>query len=348
VGADAGGAGGSRLRKAATVTTSVPWIDLHAHPGRCFLAGLDQADPLVALLGGEAVAAVLAAARKAGLAAVTLSTVADLRVLAPDTQQGLRVSRAFRPGECYDDHRRQLDGIVRTLEALKAEVVRTASGIDSAHADGRTAVLINCEGGDFLEGRLDRLAAARAAGASSLTLVHYRVNEIGDVQTEPPVHGGLSEFGREVVAECNRLGVIVDCAHATFETTLGVLEVSSHPIMVSHSHLDHAERHHPRLLSTDHARAVAAAGGLIGAWPSGVTSASLGDFADEIVRLADLVGLDHVAIGTDLDANYRPVLTSYADFAALAPLLADRGLGTAETDRVLGGNALGLLRSVAD
>jgi membrane dipeptidase len=178
-------------------------------------------------------------------------------------------------------------------------------------------------------------------------LVHYRVNAIGDVQTEEPVHGGLTAFGREVVAECNRLGVVIDCAHATFETTVGVLEASRRPVMVSHSHLDHSDRHHPRLLSTAHARAVADAGGLIGAWPSGVTSATLADFADEIARLADLVGPGHVAVGTDMDANYRPVLTSYAEFASLPGLLADRGLSDAEVDQILGTNALGLLRAVA-
>src|SRR5580692_3503665 len=57
-----------------------------------------------------------------------------------------------------------------------------------------------------------RLEEARAAGVTVLTLVHYRVNEIGDVQTAPPVHGGLSRLGRDVVAECGRLGIVVDCA----------------------------------------------------------------------------------------------------------------------------------------
>jgi membrane dipeptidase len=96
--------------------------------------------------------------------------------------------------------------------------------------------------------------------------------------------------------------MVIDCAHATFATTSGVLEASRQPVMISHSHLDHPGRHHPRLLSPAHAAAVAGAGGLIGAWPSGVTAASLADFADEIARLADLVGTGHVAIGTDLDA----------------------------------------------
>ena len=327
--------------------TDAPWIDLHAHPGRCFLAGLDDADPLVGMLGGAEIAAALAAANAVGLAAVTLSTVADLRVLAPDPVRGLRAAGQFKPGEAYADHRRQLDQIGRAVAAAGAQVAVTAADIESAQPDGRTAVLISCEGGDFLEGDLGLLAEVRAAGASSLTLVHYRVNEIGDVQTEEPVHGGLTAFGREVVAECNRLGLIVDCAHATFETTLGVLEVSTQPIMISHSHLDHADRHHARLLSERHARVVAEAGGQIGAWPSGVTSTSLDDFADEVARLAELVGVDHVGIGTDMDANYRPVLRSYTDFAALSQLLARRGMSDTETGKILGGNALALLPQVA-
>jgi membrane dipeptidase len=78
-----------------------------------------------------------------------------------------------------------------------------------------------------------------------------------------------------------------------------------------------------------------------------VTSTSLGDFADEVVRLVDLIGADHVAIGTDMDANYRPVLTSYADFAALKDLMAARGLDDEEAGKILGANALRLFAAVA-
>jgi membrane dipeptidase len=323
-----------------------PWVDIHAHPGRCFLAGQQAGERLAGQLGGEDIAAALSAARQAGMAAVTLSTVADLRVLAADPVKGLRASRRFRDGEAYADHRRQLAGIVETLAGLAVQPAVTAAEIERALASGQTAALLACEGGDFLDGRLEPLAEARALGASSLALVHYRVNDIGDVQTEPPAHGGLTAFGREVVAECNRLGMIVDCAHATFPTTVAVLEASRQPVMVSHSHLDHRGRPHPRLLSRAHATAVAEAGGLIGAWPSGVSAGSMADFVDEIARLADLVGPAHVAIGTDMDANYRPVLTSYADYAALPELLASRGFSDAETGGILGGNALDLLRAV--
>jgi membrane dipeptidase len=323
-----------------------PWIDVHAHPGRCFLAGLQATDPLTARLGGQDIAGALSAARQAGMTAVTLSTVADLRVLAPDPVKGLRADRPFRPGEAYADHRRQLAGLTQILTRLDMRPAVTAAEIETAWTNGQTAVLLSCEGGDFLDGKLERLSEARTLGASSLTLVHYRVNDIGDVQTEQPVHGGLTAFGREVVAECNRLGMIIDCAHATFATTAAVLEASRHPVMVSHSHLHHAGRHHPRLLSPAHAAAVADAGGLIGAWPTGITATNLADFADEITRLADLVGPDHVAIGTDMDANYKPVLTSYADFTTLPELLASRGRSDIDIAKVLGGNMLELLRTV--
>jgi membrane dipeptidase len=109
--------------------TGAPRVDIHAHPGRCFLAGLGADDPLGNLMGGQDVAAALAAAREAGMAAVTLSTVADLRVLAPDPVKGLRASREFAPGEAYADHRRQLAGIG---EVLGVPVAVTAEDIDAA------------------------------------------------------------------------------------------------------------------------------------------------------------------------------------------------------------------------
>ena len=187
-------------------------------------------------------------------------------------------------------------------------------------------------------------------------MVHYRQNEFGDLQTEPPLHGGLSDAGRLLVAEMNRLGMIIDLAHASFATTIGVLEASTQPVMISHTHLGSGRSDrgglqpetgdHPRLVTTEHARAVAEAGGLIGAWPSGVRCETFDDFVGEIVRLVDAIGVDHVAIGTDMDANYKPVMTGYHQFADLDTALCERGLARHEVDLVLGGNAVGLIRAV--
>lgn len=102
----------------------------------------------------------------------------------------------------------------------------------------------------------------------------------------------------------------------------------------------------PRLLSEEHASMVAEAGGIIGAWPAGVAQSTLADYVDETCRLIDLVGVDHVAIGTDLDANYMPVLSEYDQFPELARHLQAEGLHTAEVDKVLGGNFLRAFEAV--
>jgi membrane dipeptidase len=321
-------------------------IDLHSHAGRCFLAGLPAGHSAVAAMGPAAVADAVRAARAEGMTALVLAAVADFAVLRPDPATGLRAHRDFRPGEAYADTQRQLAGIRQAVAEAGAEVATSAADLDRAARDGRTAVLLGCEGGDFLEGDLRRLEEARAAGLTVLTLVHYRVSDIGDVQTEKPVHEGLSRFGRDVIAECNRLGVVADCAHASFATTMAALEASSQPVIISHGQLSDPGIAHPRLMTAQHAAAVAEAGGLVGAWPCGITSRSLADFGTEIIRLAEAAGPDHVALGTDLDGNYRPVLTSYDQLDDLTGLLAARGLPPTSVRQILGGNALNLLGCV--
>lgn len=323
-----------------------PWIDLHAHPGRCFLAGYDDTAPMVQLLGPATPGEAVRSAAAAGVCCVSVSTVGDLAVLRPNADGGLGAGREFEPGEARRDHDQQLDGVVAALG--EAAIVRSAADIRTAHASGSGSGFVSCEGADFLDGELDGLADAAAIGARMVTLVHYRINELGDIQTEAAEHGGLTPFGAEVVSEMNRLGMIVDLAHATFDTTVGALEVSSHPIVISHSHLAGPGADHPRLLTNDHASIVAEAGGLVGAWPAGVAAATLTDYVDEVCRLVELIGVDHVAIGTDLDANYRPVLTEYRQFGDVAADLSGRGFTAAEIDAVLGGNALRMFEQVCD
>jgi membrane dipeptidase len=139
---------------------------------------------------------------------------------------------------------------------------------------------------------------------------------------------------------------VVDCAHASLATTMAVLAASRQPVIISHGQLGYPDTTHPRLMTAPHAAAVAEAGGLVGAWPCGITSRSLADFGTEIIRLAEAAGLEHVAIGTDLDGNYRPVLTSYDQLDDLDGLLRDRGLPPDRVHQILGGNTLDLLNSV--
>jgi len=302
--------------------------------------------PLVELLGADSSVERVNSAPSGEVAVVNAATVADLAVLGFRPDGGLCAARDFEPGEAGADHQRQVNALTGLVDAPDVSAILTAEDVHRAVEDDRTGVFLSCEGGDFLDGDPAGLEDAYAAGIRSVTLVHYRVNELGDIQTEDAVHSGLTSFGREVVREMNRLGMIVDLAHATFATTMETLEESAYPVMISHSHLASKGSSHPRLLSVEHAAAVADAGGLIGAWPAGIVAETLDDYCAEICRLVDTVGVGHVAIGTDLDANYRPVVTSYEQFPEIAAGLGRRGMGVDEIDGVLGGNFIDLLDTV--
>ncbi len=119
--------------------------------------------------------------------------------------------------------------------------------------------------------------------------------------------GARPEQGRKEQQECNRLGIVVDLAHASHETVKGALKVSTQPAIVSHTSLDTragknprmAKMMAPRLISKDHARVVADAGGVIGVWTK--LSDSMGDYVAGIKALVDAVGIDHDGIGSDTD-----------------------------------------------
>ena len=128
---------------------------------------------------------------------------------------------------------------------------------------------------------------------------------LGDVYTNPPRYGGLTPFGAAVIKECNRLGILVDLAHANMQTTEAALKVTTRPVIISHTGLDTqlgsnpsmAQMMRPRLISKEQAKMVANAGGLVGVWTH-LADTPL-DYARNIRALVDVIGVDHVCIGTD-------------------------------------------------
>ncbi len=324
-----------------------PWIDIHAHPGACFLRGL--ADPQArAQLGGDRSFDALDRLRAGGVTVASFATVSDAPVIGFTRDGRLGALRAFTPGEAIATHIQQVGGIAELTSSGRYQPVLQPDDVERLHRDGEVGVWITCEGGDFVETHAERIAESYAMGVRSITLVHYCINALGDVQTEEPHHGGLTAIGRDVVSEMNTLGMIVDMAHATMATTADAAELSAHPIMLSHSHLARPGADHPRLLSVEHARLVAATGGIVGAWPAGIVLATLDDYAAEICRLVDTIGIAHVAVGTDMDANFRPVLSDYVQFLELSALLGARGMTAVDIDAVFGANFLRVWRTVAD
>jgi membrane dipeptidase len=256
------------------------------------------------------------------------------------------VERAFAPGESWDDCKRQLTNFDDLIRREKIDVVFTVRQLEAVRNRRQLSAFLSCEGGDCLEGHVGRLDDLYQRGVRSLQLVHYAQNALGDLQTQPPVYNGLSTFGRDVVRGMNRLGMVVDVAHAAFSTVKATVEFTTAPIVLSHSHLQSESTPHPRLITVEHARLVASTGGVIGAWPSGFANRTFADFVDQTMRLVDAVGVDHVGLGTDMDGNFQPVFSTYRQLLDWIAALRAKGLSEDDAAKIAGGNAFRLLQQV--
>ncbi|MPZ21345.1 MAG: peptidase M19 [Luteitalea sp.] len=176
--------------------------------------------------------------------------------------------------------------------------------------------------------------------------MHFRDNDLGSNQTPPYEEGGLTAFGKAVVREANRLGIIVDLAHANTRTIMDALEISATPIVFSHTGAK-ALYEGDRYLTDAEIRSIAADGGLVGIWPA----AALKDI-DGMIRHIDyvkrLVGVDHIAIGSDLRGmQYLQAFGEEANFRAIVDRLLDAGYSDDEVGKIMGGNFFRLWEQVS-
>jgi membrane dipeptidase len=192
-------------------------IDMHADTPQRFLdEGWDFTGPLGAGMIN------LETARRGGLAAESFAIWVE-----PTEHAGNYAARAMALLQAT------LDQVKRHPEELQLCV--TAGDIIEAHAAGRFGVLLGVEGGHAIEASLDRLREFHRLGVRSMTLTWNNNNEWADASNDVERHGGLTEFGREVIREMNRLGMMVDLSHASDKTFGDVLEVSAAPAIASHS-----------------------------------------------------------------------------------------------------------------
>ena len=142
------------------------------------------------------------------------------------------------------------------------EIALTAEDIRRAHSSGRIAVLMGVEGGHMIQDSLPMLRTYYRLGVRYMTLTHFKTNDWADSSADVAAHNGLTPFGRDVVREMNRLGMMVDISHVSDKTFYDALEVSRAPLIASHSSL-RALCDIPRNMSDDMIRALASKGGLV-------------------------------------------------------------------------------------
>lgn len=188
--------------------------------------------------------------------------------------------------------------------ADRVRVVQGADDILAARREGRLAVSFDIEGANALNGDPGMVSAYFDLGVRQMLLAYNLGNAAAggchDVDT------GLTGFGREVVAEMNRIGMIVDCSHVAHRTSIDIMEASKAPVVFTHSN-PVGRWPHGRNITDDQIRLCAASGGVVGINGMGIF---LGDndtsdriFADHVCYVADLVGVAHVGIGLD----YKPL-----------------------------------------
>ena len=239
--------------------------------------------------------------------------------------------------------------IVVGVEAVAGGLTRvlTPGDLEAAKAAGRPALIGTIEGCQFMEGKLERIEEVYARGIRQLQIVHYMPSDLGDQQTEPGKWSGLSPLGADVIRECNRLGIVVDVAHGTYELVQQAAKVSTAPFILSHTSLSRGPlRPYTRLISVEHARLMAEAGGVIGVWPNGNLFVDAQAWVTDIARTVDAAGVDHVGIGTDMEGGVNEVWANYADLPAVADLLLKRGFSLQESSKLVGGNYVRVFKKV--
>ncbi|HJS31775.1 MAG TPA: membrane dipeptidase [Alphaproteobacteria bacterium] len=210
----------------------------------------------------------------------------------------------------------QIARVVATFRAYIAArpdeylLAGTVADVHRAKATGRLAVSFDLEGSDMLEGDLDMLLFYRDFGVRQMHLAYNRDNAVGG-----GCHGadiGLTPFGRKVVAEINRLGILMDCSHTGYRTSMEVMEISAKPVIFSHAN-PRALRDHPRNIRDDQIDACAKRGGVVGINGIGIFLGDDDNRTETVLRhidyVAGRVGPEHVGIG--LDFVFRRGLDEY-------------------------------------
>ena len=252
---------------------------------------------------------------------------------------------SFRGAAAVTATLEQIDAVHLLVERYADDLVLVtdAAGLDAALASGRIASLLGAEGGHSIDGSLGVLRAFYRLGVRYLTLTHNANTDWADAATDVPRHGGLTRFGREVVAELNRLGMLVDLSHVAATTMHDALDVTAAPVVFSHSSA-RAVADHPRNVPDDVLRRLTDNGGVCmvtfvprfvssaaarwsaevhdaalaagvdprdlealeafgDAYPRPCPPATLADVVAHVEHVREVAGLDHVGLGGDFDGT---------------------------------------------
>jgi len=254
---------------------------------------------------------------------------------------------------CAQSVHRQLDALDAACVTHAADIARCVSrdDVDRARAVGKVAALSGIEGAQALEGRLENVEVFARRGVRYLGLAHFSANDacrpamgMGKDDTQ-----GLTAFGRGAVEEMDRTGVILDLAHINRRGFFEALELHRGVPIISHTGVAGVKQHW-RNVDDEQLRAVSARGGVIGVIfaPRYLGADGIEAVCDHLLHIIRVVGEDAPALGSDYDGAVRPPvgLEDVSRLPALTAALLARGVGRGVVKKLLGENALRVLRDV--
>jgi membrane dipeptidase len=347
--------------RVAKIVADTISVDMHNHDGQPTFAKAPadrKPDPTGVDLPGEM--------KKAGLSAICLTYAVD-------------IYRTPQKDDWYQYHLQCLEYDDRLLAKSGMRRALTVADLKAAHASKTPIVIQACEGAHWIEGKLERIEEAYKRDLRLMQLPHQMHDLVaplgglqqlivppGGTQSGTPANvTGLTPFGADVIRECNRLGIVVDMAHADEETVMGALKVTQQPLVVTHTALDSEVARSAdlyvgnpglkaRLASKTYAKAVADAGGIMGIWRIFPT---VKDYVTGIKQMVDVVGVNHVGIGTDTSLalgvggpvpgtnNIWPDEKSGFLYSVVQEMLT-QGFVPDEISRIVGGNYVRLFGKV--
>ena len=248
------------------------------------------------------------------------------------------------PTEFADHIFDQIEEMVRK-NANSVALARTPDDLWRNKRQGLKSIMLGIENGIALDGSVERLRHFADRGIVYMTLCHNGDNDICDSAKGTATHGGVSDFGREVIAEMNRLGILVDLSHAAESSFYDALDISRVPIVCSHSS-SRALCDHPRNLTDDQMRALAAKGGvaqttIYSGFLRRHGESTILDVIEHLEHAIEIMGIDHVGLGTDFDGDggVRGLASSSELINFTLQLLARR-YSEADIQKIWGGNFL--------
>lgn len=230
-------------------------------------------------------------------------------------------------------------------------IARTPADLYANKQQGRHSIMLGIENGLAIDGQLERLQHFAQRGIVYMTLCHNGDNDICDSARGNSTHQGVSAFGRQVIAEMNRLGIMVDLSHASEKTFYDALELSELPIVCSHSSC-RALCDHPRNLTDEQMRALAAKGGVMqvtmyNGFLVKDGEATVLDALRHLEHAIEVMGIDHVGIGTDFDGDGGVRgMANAAELINFTRLLLSRQFSEQDIEKIWGGNFLRVMSQV--